>query len=712
MKQLQQILFSITDYFEENPTFRAIRMGIILVIPIIILRSFAELCLHLPIPWYQTLLHQPMGSIFYDGFQLLSFSTRSYFAVLLAVTLGWSFAREWKAPFYQSILLPCLTTSCFLILIDANPNLYNDYLSIYGMLSCLIASTLSSRLYLYLLHQLEPVFKRAHYNLSPYLHGILYSVLPMTLVLIAFILLQTLILSLTHGHCLQEVISLQLTDLIMLCSPFPLLAGLLFTFLVHFLWFFGINGHNVLYMITDRYYGSLMLENAHTASFGFPPPYIIHTGFNNAYIQLGGSGAVLALVIAVFLVSRNKNTRTIAKIGLPASLFNISEIIRFGIPTVCNPIFLLPFLFAPILNLLLAYAATYLNFVPRISQVVDWTIPIFFSGYLATDSLRGLILQALLLGLDVLIYLPFVRFYDTVKERQFTRQVRQLESYYQQKEARLERLRTTDFSDEQQTLCTLLISELQDAIRKKQLFLLYQPQYNSADTFLGAEALLRWQHPIAGFLYPPLIIALAKLGGLLPELEQFIFRQACQGVAKLEHALGRPYKISVNITGDSLRYATLESAIDRAIEEAHIAPENLWIEITEQDAIGSTDETLRKLTRLKDHGHKLLIDDFGMGHTSVTYLKTNIFDVVKLDGSITRNVLENPNSQEIISSLVSLSRTLKLNVIAEYVDNIPQRDKLIELGCDTFQGYLYSKPVPIEELIQQIRRISPDTTNC
>ena len=93
-----------------------------------------------------------------------------------------------------------------------------------------------------------------------------------------------------------------------------------------------------------------------------------------------------------------------------------------------------------------------------------------------------------------------------------------------------------------------------------------------------------------------------------------------------------------------------------------------------------------------------------MGHTSVSYLRTNLFNVVKLDGAITRSVLENQNSQEIISSLISLSKSLNLQVIAEYVETVSQRDKLASLGCDAFQGYLYSKPISQEELLELLRR--------
>ena len=110
-------------------------------------------------------------------------------------------------------------------------------------------------------------------------------------------------------------------------------------------------------------------------------------------------------------------------------------------------------------------------------------------------------------------------------------------------------------------------------------------------------------------------------------------------------------------------------------------------------------EVMDKLQRLKDLGHKFLIDDFGMGHTSLTYLQTNHFEVVKLDGALTRDILENERNADIIGSIVYLSQSLHFWILAEYVETEKQRDKLAELGCSGFQGYLYSKPLRFEDLV-------------
>ena len=131
------------------------------------------------------------------------------------------------------------------------------------------------------------------------------------------------------------------------------------------------------------------------------------------------------------------------------------------------------------------------------------------------------------------------------------------------------------------------------------------------------------------------------------------------------------------------------------VDEYGVLRKNLWIEVTEQDAISSSGEVTGLLDRLNELGYHLLIDDCGMGHTSLTYLKSSYFCVVKLDGSLTKEY-QNERYQEIISSITRLSHNLKFDVIAEYVETEEQRNKLLELGCTGLQGYLYSKAIPWE----------------
>lgn len=161
-------------------------------------------------------------------------------------------------------------------------------------------------------------------------------------------------------------------------------------------------------------------------------------------------------------------------------------------------------------------------------------------------------------------------------------------------------------------------------------------------------------------------------------------------------------KVSVNITGASLKNPNMVAMLEEAVEQYGVSRQNLWIEVTEQDAISSTEEVVGRLEKLHELGYHLLIDDFGMGHTSLVYLESSYFCVVKLDGSLTKEC-QNERYQEIISSITRLSHNLHFDVIAEYVETKEQREKLLELGCTGFQGYLYSPALPLEELKAWIR---------
>lgn len=250
----------------------------------------------------------------------------------------------------------------------------------------------------------------------------------------------------------------------------------------------------------------------------------------------------------------------------------------------------------------------------------------------------------------------------------------------------------------------VLAEDLKDAVRDKELFFLYQPQTDTEGNCIGAEALIRWIHPIAGFIYPPLIIELAREENLLHDIESHMFEQAAHTISEIEKEIHTEFKISVNITNESLLWEDLECCIAEKVNKYHIEPGRLWLEITEQDALILSREVLDKMRRLKEQGHKFLIDDFGMGHTSLLYLQTNYFSVVKLDGSLTKDVMRNERDREIIAAITELGKSLHFETIAEYVETKEQKDMLLALGCNAFQGYYYSKPIPMTELIYWMKQ--------
>lgn len=313
----------------------------------------------------------------------------------------------------------------------------------------------------------------------------------------------------------------------------------------------------------------------------------------------------------------------------------------------------------------ISYTAVYAGIVPHVVSEVEWTTPVFLSGYLATGSVAGSILQAVCLAAGVLIYLPFLRLFEEQKERQMMKNVKELTEELQRQEEANAIMPLTARRDTLGTTAKVLAEDLKDAISDRMLFFLYQPQMNAEGKCIGAEALIRRMHPIS----------------------------------EIEKEIHTEFKISVNITNESLLWEDLEYCIADKVSKYHIAPRRLWLEITEQDALISSREVWDKMRRLKEQGHKFLIDDFGMGHTSLLYLQTNYFSVVKLDGSLTKDIMENDRNKDIISAITGLGKSLHFETIAEYVETEKQKDLLLALGCDAFQGYYYSRPIPMTELI-------------
>ena len=696
-------LFHAADRWGKNRSLRAIRNGMILMLPFLIIHALASACLALPFSPWQNLLHGGGQSVYF-ALAAIYQATANYFALLLASAISYGFAREWHLKPFRSTLLSLSTIGTFWIFSGQQIH----FLSMSGVGTALFSALFTSAIYLKLSiwqplarHMVRP---RCHIN--THIYDVVYAI-PLTMaVFVAAIFTQTMILTIGGGALLEAQLTHGAFNLLQLLAPYPLAAQLVYTFLTNACWFFGIDGQLIFLDAHAAYFAGLAAE-------GGVPSVMLNESFLHAFQLVGGTGSALALVLAILWHSRQKFSRQAAKMALIPALFNVGDVLALSLPVIGNPILIVPFVLLPMINLVAAYCYTSLGVVPLTMNDVAASLPVFLNGYTATGSLDGIVLQVLLLGLDTILYQPFVLLFDEYRASQVARLTRHMVKLHQWCEARAERINPATFNEQQSLIFSWLTSDLAEELDEEKpahLFMVYQPQVSSSGQCIGAEALLRWKHPNAGMVYPPLVITLAKHGGLLPKLEQFIFRSACECIAELEQKLGTSanFKISVNITGDSLLYHGLNESVHHITTENGISPEKLWIEITEQDTITLNRRTQINLKNLKEQGHKLIIDDFGMGQTSINYLQTGIFGMVKLDGSITKKVLTDEKSQQIISSLTDLSRRMDLVTVAEYVDNVPQRDKLKHLGCDIFQGYLYSPPVSRAKLVKLMTHSNPE----
>jgi diguanylate cyclase (GGDEF)-like protein/PAS domain S-box-containing protein len=242
-----------------------------------------------------------------------------------------------------------------------------------------------------------------------------------------------------------------------------------------------------------------------------------------------------------------------------------------------------------------------------------------------------------------------------------------------------------------------LEDDLRQAIKTNQFALYYQPQVESTH-LIGAEALIRWNHPVRGLLPPGDFIPLAEETGLILPLGDLVLETACNQIAAWAHQEAPAYiSVSVNISALQFRQPDFVQKVLAALDRSGADPQNLELELTESMLADNIEEVIAKMTELKSHGLRFSLDDFGTGYSSLTYLKRLPLDQLKIDRSFVRDILVDATSGAIAQTIVSLSRAMGLPVIAEGVETEEQRDFLTRLGCHAFQGYLFSRPLALEE---------------
>jgi len=241
----------------------------------------------------------------------------------------------------------------------------------------------------------------------------------------------------------------------------------------------------------------------------------------------------------------------------------------------------------------------------------------------------------------------------------------------------------------------MLIQDLRAAQRNGQLQLHYQPKFSAADNVLvGAEALLRWNHPVQGMLMPDQFITLAEKTGAIVPIGAWVLDEACGQLAAW-HAMGHTsWSMAVNLSALQFCHAGMVESVADVLARHNVLPSALTLEITETTAMSDVEATLAIMTRLDDMGVRIAIDDFGTGYSSLLHLKRIPASELKIDRGFVRDLVEDSEDAAIVSAIVALGRTLKLQVVAEGVETAEQQSFLAGLGCDALQGYLLGKPMP------------------
>ena len=239
--------------------------------------------------------------------------------------------------------------------------------------------------------------------------------------------------------------------------------------------------------------------------------------------------------------------------------------------------------------------------------------------------------------------------------------------------------------------------ELRQAIDANQLVLYYQPKIDlSNDKVMGAEALIRWNHPVHGLVPPDTFIPLAEESGLINQVSDWVLKDACGQLQRWNEA-GHNLKIAVNVSSKDIQEEGFTEKLRQMIEQYNIAPNMLELEITESTLMENPEELEGELNAMREMGLTLAIDDFGSGFSSLNYLKRLPVDVLKIDRMFIRDLDKDENDMAIVTGVVALATSMGLKTVAEGVETAEQYRLLQKLGCDTCQGYYFSKPVPVAE---------------
>ena len=273
------------------------------------------------------------------------------------------------------------------------------------------------------------------------------------------------------------------------------------------------------------------------------------------------------------------------------------------------------------------------------------------------------------------------------------------------------------FSANLKTRATLelqLEEELRFALREDAgLMLYYQPIYDlKTGQVSKLEALIRWQHPVHGFLVPDRFIAIAEANGLIAELDNWVLRKACEDLGELSRQGCEDLRIAVNCSPLNLAREELADEIEYALRAASVEPHRLELEVTENALMGNIANTLMLLRQIRALGVSLSIDDFGTGYSSLAYLKRLPLNTLKIDRSFIQDIPKATQDMEIVQAIIVMAHTLHLQVVTEGVETFEQYQFLENHGCDFVQGYLLSRPLPLAELHPVLNEIKQRKHAC
>ena len=675
---------------------RAIRDGLVNMIPILIIGAFALILKTFPVKAYLSFIENFAGGFILTLLNLIYNATFGMLSVYMAFSISRSYMKlrdeddivHGGAIFASIVVFFILTGSLSegFILGNMGPK---------SMLLAIISGLGASAMYITFCKLLKSRRQILTSGADRVLNKMLSTLFPIMIVVASFALGNALITRIFNMDSFHELYITALNKLFSVGSN-GFFKGFFFVLLSSVLWFFGVHGSDALEGVMQEVFVPNLAINQALVENGGVATEVLTKQFFDCFVLMGGCGATICLLIAILIFSKNRARRGLGLTAAFPMAFNINELMVFGLPIIFNPVMLIPFLLVPLVCYSISYLALAIGIVPMIATEIEWTTPIIMGGYYATGSIAGSLLQIFNVLVGVAIYFPFVKILDRQAARINEQNYEEFRKYFIENEQNLQNQLIINMNNMYGDFAKELSAELTHDL-KKYMDIFYQPQYDCDGTCVGVEALMRYNHPTYGTLYPPIVVKLLTECGKLKDLEIAILERVLEEKAEVYKKYGQGIKISINITGTTVVNDDFLDLLEEKNKEYNFKNNNICIEVTEKEDLPFNDDNLSALRKIVDMGITLAIDDFSMGQTSINYLKYDLFSIIKIDGGLVKGLTASANCREIIASIGQLAASLNMKVVAEFVQTEEEKEILHNIGVDYFQGYLYSPAKPLKE---------------
>ena len=581
-----------------------------MVIPILFIGSITVLLNGFPVQIYQDFLDSFLGGALRSLIITLQYTTLGILALYITIALNISYMKQnggGNRPVFEfGSLMGCITGFFIIVgFFSGDPDF--SLLSGQGVFSALLAGIIGSALFL----RYERIFVNRK---TVFIDGAdsefntaLLVILPFLCVALTFAVCNYLITVFFQVQSLQHLF-MKAVDMIFIKMHRSYFSGILFTLLLSIMWWFGIHGNNVLNQVAEDLFAAII------------PGEIVSKSFIDTFVNMGGTGCLMGLLLALMIFGKRKPTKKLCGMALVPGVFNIGEMLVFGMPVIYNPVMLIPFILAPLLCFSNAYFLTLVGFIPPVSRDVVWTTPALMSGYIATGSAKAVAVQLMNILISGACYAPFVILNEKKSSRVFSTEMDRLVETMKAGKENGQEVVLTELEGDMGRLAKHLAADLEVSISEGRRFssqfgmenpllIKYQPQLDDEGKCIGAGAVFEWDHKLFGSIYPPLVIKIAGESGILYSLETYIIEKSIRDSEKFRRYFGEKFILRIYVTATTFFDRRFTEFAQAMADRYTLKTGNICLDITEETQLDMAEENVDQLAAIRMFGYTFARDD-------------------------------------------------------------------------------------------------------